>query len=131
MPQFTATIDDVDIHFAHIRAAEANAPALLMTHGWPDSIVELFKVIDALTKPDSGLTFHSILPSLPGYGFSAAGWDVERIAQAWAGLMAALGYLRYFAQGGDWGAAVGDRNCVASPGALPWYSHQYADCGAA
>jgi pimeloyl-ACP methyl ester carboxylesterase len=114
-PQFVTTIDDIDIHFLHVRSQHATATPLIMTHGWPGSIIEFVKVIDALTNPTahggrSEDAFHLVLPSLPGYGFSgkptATGWDRHRIARAWHTLMTRLGYERYFAQGGDWGAVV-------------------------
>ena len=111
-PQFTTRIDGLDIHFIHRRSANADAPALLITHGWPGSVAEFHKVIEPLaTGGDDGAdAFHVICPSLPGYGFSgkpaAPGWGVGKIAEAWDALMERLGYGRYFAQGGDWGAAV-------------------------
>lgn len=114
-PQFTTTIDGVDIHFMHIRSKHENALPLLMTHGWPGSIVEFLDVIEPLTNPTEhgGLAdhaFHVIIPSLPGYGFSgkpaATGWDREKIARAWHTLMLRLGYENYVAQGGDWGSHV-------------------------
>ncbi|MGB6206142.1 epoxide hydrolase family protein [Mycobacterium sp.] len=111
--QFTTEIDGLDIHFIHQRSPHADAFPLLITHGWPGSIVEFHKVIEPLVNPASGRrqdAFHVVCPSLPGYGFSgkpsATGWGVERIAQAWETLMGRLGYHRYGAQGGDWGAAV-------------------------
>lgn len=114
-PGFTTEIEGLDIHFLHVRSPEPNARPLLMTHGWPGSIVEFQKVIGPLTDPANhdGKTedaFHLVCPTLPGYGFSgkptAPGWTVERIASAWNELMQRLGYNSYFAQGGDWGAAV-------------------------
>jgi len=115
LPQFVANIDGIDIHFIHVRSPHADALPLIMTHGWPGSIIELLKVIDPLTNPTAHGgraedAFHLVLPSLPGYGFSGkpntTGWDRHRIARAWATLMARLGYDRYVAQGGDWGAVV-------------------------
>jgi pimeloyl-ACP methyl ester carboxylesterase len=104
-PNFHLEIDGLDIHFIHVRCANPQARALLLTHGWPGSIVEFTKVIAPLAED-----FHLVIPSLPGYAFSGKptqpGWTIERIAQAWNTLMLALGYERYFAQGGDWGAAV-------------------------
>ena len=111
-PQFTTHIDGLDIHFIHRRSANADAPALLITHGWPGSVAEFHKVIEPLATggADGADAFHVICPSLPGYGFSgkpaAPGWGVGKIAEAWDALMERLGYGRYFAQGGDWGAAV-------------------------
>ena len=112
---FTAPIDGLDVHFIHVRSPHADAKPLLVTHGWPGSVCEFHKVIEPLTDPtrdggDPGDAFHVVCPSLPGFGFSGKprepGWGVERIARAWASLMAGLGYDRYLAQGGDWGAAV-------------------------
>ncbi len=108
-------IDGVDIHFMHIRSPEADARPLIMTHGWPGSIVEFMDVIGPLTDPvahggDAGDAYHLVIPSLPGYGFSGkpteTGWGAEKIARTWDVLMTRLGYNRYFAQGGDWGALV-------------------------
>lgn len=113
--QFMTTIDGLDIHFIHQRSPHAGARPLLITHGWPGSVVEFHKVIEPLVDPvahggSAADAFHVVCPSLPGFGFSGkpqrAGWGVERIAAAWAELMARLGYERYFAQGGDWGSAV-------------------------
>jgi pimeloyl-ACP methyl ester carboxylesterase len=113
--QFVTEIDGLDIHFVHARSPHPEATPLLITHGWPGSIVEFHKVIEPFTDPtkyggDAADAFHVVAPSLPGFGFSAKpttkGWGVERIATAWAELMARLGYHRYLAQGGDWGAAV-------------------------
>ncbi|MGN7931751.1 epoxide hydrolase family protein [Sphingopyxis sp. 22461] len=113
--QFKTDLDGLDIHFLHIRSPHANALPMLMTHGWPGSVIEFNKVIGPLTNPvayggNPEDAFHLVLPSLPGYGFSGkpscVGWGVERIARNWAVLMARLGYDRYVAQGGDWGAAV-------------------------
>jgi pimeloyl-ACP methyl ester carboxylesterase len=116
-PQFTTEIDGVDIHFLHVRSRHENALPLIMTHGWPGSVIELLETVGPLTDPTAhGGTpedaFHLVLPSLPGYGFSGEpaelGWNVGRVAQAWAELMRRLGYTRYVAQGGDVGAAVTD-----------------------
>jgi pimeloyl-ACP methyl ester carboxylesterase len=111
--QFTTEIDGLDIHFIQQRSPHEDALPLLITHGWPGSIVEFHKVIEPLVNPASGRpedAFHVVCPSLPGYGFSGkptrAGWGVEKIAEAWETLMGRLGYHRYGAQGGDWGAAV-------------------------
>ncbi len=105
------TIDGIDIHFLHVRSPQENARPMIMTHGWPGSIVEFHKVIDPLTNPLNGEpAFHLVVPSLPGYGFSgkptATGTSAEKIATMWGKLMARLGYDRYVAQGGDWGALV-------------------------
>jgi pimeloyl-ACP methyl ester carboxylesterase len=117
LPQFTTEVDGVDIHFIHVRSRHENALPLIMTHGWPGSVIELLDTIGPLTDPTAhGGTaadaFHLVLPSLPGYGFSGEpaelGWDSGRIARAWAALMTRLGYTRYVAQGGDVGADVTD-----------------------
>lgn len=104
------TIDGVDIHFLHARSSRSDARPLVLTHGWPGSVVEFLDVLPLLVEPDDGPAFHVVVPSLPGYGFSSApkssGWNVEKIADAWHQLMTALGYLQYLAQGGDWGAMV-------------------------
>jgi epoxide hydrolase len=114
-PQFTTEVDGLDIHFVHARSPHANALPLIITHGWPGSIVEFHKVIEPLTNPtayggDVADAFHVVCPSLPGFGFSAkpkaTGWGVDRIATTWVQLMSRLGYQRYGAQGGDWGSAV-------------------------
>lgn len=117
LPQFVTKIDGVDIHFIHVRSRHENALPLIMTHGWPGSVIELLDTVGPLTDPTRyggthGDAFHLVLPSLPGYGFSGAptelGWDSGRIARAWAELMKRLGYTRYVAQGGDVGALVSD-----------------------
>jgi pimeloyl-ACP methyl ester carboxylesterase len=117
LPQFTTEIDGVEIHFIHVRSPHENALPLIMTHGWPGSVMELLETVGPLTDPtanggDAEDAFHLVLPSLPGYGFSSEptelGWNVGRVAQAWAELMRRLGYTRYVAQGGDVGAAVTD-----------------------
>ena len=114
-PQFITEIDGVDIHFIHLSSAHENARPLIITHGWPGSVVEFHKVIEPLADPTAygGSTedaFHVVVPSLPGYGFSGkpevTGWGIEKIADVWGALMARLGYDHYFAQGGDWGAMV-------------------------
>jgi pimeloyl-ACP methyl ester carboxylesterase len=116
-PQFVTKIDGVDIHFIHVKSRHPNAMPLIMTHGWPGSVIELLDTVGPLTDPTShggtaGDAFHLVLPSLPGYGFSGEptdlGWDSGRIARAWATLMERLGYTRYVAQGGDVGANVTD-----------------------
>ena len=117
LPQFMTEIDGLDIHFIHVRSKHENALPLIVTHGWPGSIIELLKIIDPLTNPTAyGGTatdaFDLVIPSLPGYGFSGkpttTGWDPPRIARAWTTLMKRLGYTRFAAQGGDWGAMVVD-----------------------
>ena len=117
LPQFTTQIDGVDIHFIHVKSAHENALPLIMTHGWPGSVIELLETVGPLTDPTAhGGTdedaFHLVLPSIPGYGFSSEpteiGWDPGRTAQAWVELMHRLGYSRYVAQGGDVGASITD-----------------------
>ena len=114
-PKFATTIDGPRVHFLHVRSAEANAMPLIMTHGWPGSIVEFSDIIGPLTDPEAyggspDDAFHLVIPSIPGYGFSGPtrdrGWNVRRVARAWAVLMSRLGYQRYGAQGGDWGAII-------------------------
>jgi epoxide hydrolase len=114
-PQFRTEIDGLGIHFLHVRSPHADARPLVLTHGWPGSVVEFLEVIGPLSEPqshggDPADAFHVVCPSLPGYGFSdkptETGWGVERTARAWAELMARLGYGSYLAQGGDWGSAV-------------------------
>ena len=109
--QFVTEIDGLPIHFIHVRSPHAGAMPLIMTHGWPGSVIEFMGVIEALTNPDDpSQAFDLVLPSLPGFGFSgkpaATGWGVEKIGRAWGELMARLGYTRWVAQGGDWGSAV-------------------------
>jgi pimeloyl-ACP methyl ester carboxylesterase len=115
LPQFTTTIDGANVHFLHVRSPEPDALPLILTHGWPGSMVELLEVVGPLTDPrahgsDPADAFHLVIPSIPGYGFSGpthdTGWTTSRVARAWAELMAGLGYERYGAQGGDWGAFV-------------------------
>jgi len=123
-PQFRTEIEGLGIHFIHVRSPHENARPLLLTHGWPGSVVEFQEVIPALVDPpsnggDAADAFHVVCPSLPGYGFSdkpaASGWDVRKTADAWAELMARLGYPRYFAQGGDWGSFVTTRIGIQDP----------------
>jgi pimeloyl-ACP methyl ester carboxylesterase len=115
LPQFMTQIDGLDIHFIHVRSQHEDALPLIVTHGWPGSIIEQLKIIEPLTDPtahgaSAADAFHLVIPSLPGHGFSAkpatTGWDPVRIARAWVVLMKRLGYTRFVAQGGDWGAAV-------------------------
>ena len=115
LPNFMTEIDGLDIHFIHVRSRHEDALPLIVTHGWPGSIIEQLKIIEPLTNPtaygaSAGDAFHLVIPSLPGYGFSAkpttTGWDPVRTARAWVELMKRLGYTRFVAQGGDWGAAV-------------------------
>jgi pimeloyl-ACP methyl ester carboxylesterase len=127
LPQFTTEIDGVNVHFIHARSAHEDALPLVMTHGWPGSVIELLESIGPLTDPTAHGgreedAFHVVLPSLPGYGFSSepteVGWNVGRIATAWAELMRRLGYDRYVAQGGDVGAAVTDAMARQAPQGL-------------
>ena len=127
LPQFVTKIDGVDIHFIHVKSRHENAMPLIMTHGWPGSIIEMLETVGPLTDPTKyGGTaddaFHLVLPSLPGYGFSGEpaelGWDSGRIAHAWAELMKRLGYTRYVAQGGDVGALVSDMMARQAPDGL-------------
>ena len=112
---YTTKLNGLDIHFPHVRSSHAHARPLLLSHGWPGSIVEFLKVIGPLSEPqehglDPEQAFHLVIPSLPGYGFSGkptqTGWSVEKMAETFAQLMARLGYDRYLAQGGDWGSAI-------------------------
>ncbi|MFI6035926.1 epoxide hydrolase family protein [Streptomyces sp. NPDC051315] len=114
-PQFTTTIDGANIHFAHVRSPEPDATPLVITHGWPGSIVEFWDVVGPLTDPaahggDPADAFHVVVPGIPGFGLSGpvaeSGWEAGRVADAWAELMSRLGYERFGAQGGDWGAAI-------------------------
>src|SRR5712672_3347195 len=124
VPQFITEIDGLDIHFIHVRSKRENALPLIVTHGWPGSVIEQLKIIDPLTNPtahgaSASDAFHLVIPSLPGYGFSgkptAPGWDPDRIARAWVVLMKRLGYTQFVAQGGDWGALVVDLMAVHAP----------------
>jgi pimeloyl-ACP methyl ester carboxylesterase len=127
LPQFITEIDGLDIHFIHVRSKHENALPLIVTHGWPGSIIEQLKIIDPLTNPTAfggraEDAFDVVIPSMPGYGYSgkpaAAGWGPERIARAWDLLMKRLGYARYVAQGGDWGVVVVDLMGVQAPSGL-------------
>jgi pimeloyl-ACP methyl ester carboxylesterase len=124
LPQFITNIDGLDIHFIHVKSKNPNALALIVTHGWPGSIIEQLKIIDPLTNPTAyggkaEDAFDIVIPSLPGHGFSAqpttTGWDPQRIARAWTTLMKRLGYTRFVAQGGDWGDAVTEQMAVQAP----------------
>ena len=126
-PQFTTEIDGVQVHFIHVRSPHEDALPLIMTHGWPGSVIELLETVGPLTDPTAhggtpGDAFHLVLPSLPGYGFSGepreGGWDLDRTARAWAELMRRLGYTRYVAQGGDVGAGVTDAMGRHAPNGL-------------
>ncbi|MBP1876265.1 hypothetical protein LPJGGPFB_05331 [Ensifer adhaerens] len=126
-PQFVTNIDGLDIHFIHVRSKHKNALPIIVTHGWPGSIIEQLKIIDPLTNPtahggNASDAFDVIIPSMPGYGFSGkpteAGWDPARIARAWTVLMKRLGYDKFVAQGGDWGALVVDQLGAQAPKGL-------------
>jgi hypothetical protein len=127
VPNFITEIDGLDIHFIHVRSKHENALPVIVTHGWPGSIIEQMKIVEPLTNPTAhGATaadaFHLVIPSLPGYGFSgkptAPGWNPPRIAKAWAVLMQRLGYTKYVAQGGDWGNAVTEHMALQQPPGL-------------
>src|SRR3712207_2469999 len=127
LPHFMTEIDGLDIHFIHVRSEHDDALPLIVTHGWPGSVVEQLKIIDPLTDPtahggSASDAFHVVIPSMPGYGFSgkptSTGWGPERMGRAWAELMQRLGYTRYVAQGGDWGAFVVDLMGVSPPEGL-------------
>jgi pimeloyl-ACP methyl ester carboxylesterase len=127
LPQFVTNIDGVDIHFIHVRSGSNNALPIIITHGWPGSIIEQLKIIDLLTNPTAhggkaSDAFDVIIPSLPGYGFSGKptddGWDPVHVARAWDVLMKRLGYDRYVAQGGDWGDAVTEQMALQAPPGL-------------
>ena len=124
LPQFTTTIDGVDIHFIHVRSRHPGALPMIVTHGWPGSVAEQLKIIDPLVNPtahggSAADAFDLVIPSLPGHGFSGKpttlGWDPVRIARAWIVLMDRLGYKRYVAQGGDWGNAVTEQMALLAP----------------
>ena len=137
LPHFITEIDGLDIHFIHVRSEHEDALPLIVTHGWPGSVIEQLKIIDPLTNPtahgaSASDAFHLVIPSMPGYGFSGkpttTGWGPERIARAWAELMKRLGYDRYVAAGGDWGAA--NRRCDGCAGAsgVARHPHQLRWC---
>jgi pimeloyl-ACP methyl ester carboxylesterase len=124
LPQFMTEIDGLDIHFIHVRSKRENALPLIVTHGWPGSIIEQLKIIDPLTNPtahgaSASDAFHLVIPLLPGYGFSGkpttTGWDPARMARAWVVLMKRLGYTQFVSQGGDWGSAVSEEMALQAP----------------
>src|SRR5262245_55755288 len=124
LPQFTTEIDGLDIHFIHVRSRHDGALPLIVTHGWPGSVIEQLKIVGPLTDPTAHGAgaedaFHVVIPSLPGHGFSGkpttTGWDPIRIARAWIVLMKRLGYTRFVAQGGDWGNAVTEQMALLAP----------------
>src|SRR5947209_4012737 len=127
LPNFITTIDGLDIHFIHVRSKNPNALPMIITHGWPGSIVEQLKIIEPLTNPTAHGgkaedAFDVVIPSMPGYGFSGkptgTGWNPERIARAWADLMKRIGYTRYVAQGGDWGSPISSAMARQAPAGL-------------
>jgi pimeloyl-ACP methyl ester carboxylesterase len=127
LDQFITSIDGLDVHFIHVRSPHPDALPLIVTHGWPGSVIEQLKIIEPLTNPtehggSASDAFDVVVPSIPGYGFSgkpaAAGWGLDRIARAWAALMQRLGYTRYVAQGGDWGTAVSAAMARQAPDGL-------------
>jgi len=124
LPHFITEIDGLDVHFIHVRSEHEDALPMIVTHGWPGSVIEQMKIIDPLTNPtahgaSASDAFHLVIPSMPGYGFSGkpttTGWDPVRIARAWTVLMKRLGYTRFVAQGGDWGGVVVDQMGVQAP----------------
>ncbi|CAG9185794.1 epoxide hydrolase family protein [Cupriavidus pampae] len=127
LPQFVTEIDGLDIHFIHVKSKQKDALPMIVTHGWPGSIIEQMKIIDPLTNPTAhggaaADAFDLVIPSLPGYGFSGkptvTGWDPQRVARAWVVLMKRLGHTRYVAQGGDWGNAVTEQLALLKPAEL-------------
>ena len=124
LPQFITEIDGLDIHFIHVRSKHEGALPLIVTHGWPGSVIEQMKIIDPLTNPtahggNASDAFHLVIPSIPGYGYSGkpttTGWDCPHIARAWVVLMKRLGYTKYVAQGGDWGAVITEQMGLLAP----------------
>jgi len=135
LPHFMTEIDGLDMHFIHARSRHEDALPLVVNHGWPGSVIEQLKIIDPLTDPtahgaSASDAFHLVIPSMPGYGFSgkpaSTGWGPERMGRAWAELMGRLGYTRYVAQGGDWGAFVVDQMGLQAPEGIARHPHQHA-----
>ena len=135
LPNFITEIDGLDIHFIHVRSKHENALPLIVTHGWPGSIIEQLKIIDPLTNPtahggSAADAFDLVIPSMPGYGFSGkpttTGWGPAHIARAWVVLMKRLGYTKFVAQGGDWGAVITDLMGVQGASGIARHSHQHA-----
>jgi len=135
LPQFMTNIDDVDIHFIHVRSKNPGALPMVVTHGWPGSIIEQLKIIDPLTNPtahggSASDAFDIVIPSMPGYGFSGkpttVGWNPAHIARAWTVLMRRLGYTRFVAQGGDFGNAVSEQMALQAPPRVARHPHQHA-----
>ncbi len=136
LPQFITEIDGLDIHFIHVRSKHENALPLIVTHGWPGSIIEQMKIVDPLTNPtahggSASDAFDVVIPSMPGYGYSGEADQprdgiLSRIARAWVVLMKRLGYMKFVAQGGDWGAVVTDMMGVQAPSGIARHSHQHA-----
>ena len=135
VPNFITEIDGLDIHFIHVRSKHENALPLIVTHGWPGSVIEQLKIVDPLTNPtahggSASDAFHVVIPSMAGYGFSGkpttTGWDCVRMARAWTVLMKRLGYTQYVAQGGDWGALVTEQMGALAPAGIARHPHQHA-----
>ena len=140
LPQFKTEIDGLDIHFIHVKSPHENALPLIITHGWPGSVIEMLEVVGPLTDPtahggSAEDAFDVVVPSMPGYGFSEepkeVGWDAGRIAHAWAELMNRLGYTRYVAQGGDQGAGVTDAMGRQAPEGLLGIHFNFLDAAPA
>ena len=138
VPNFLTEIDGLDIHFIHVRSKHPDALPVIVTHGWPGSIIEQLKIIDPLTNPtaygrSASEAFDVVIPSMPGYGFSGkptgTGWDAQHIARAWIVLMKRLGYTKFVAQGGDWGAIVTELMATQGDPGIDRRSHEHAECG--
>ena len=136
LPNFVTEIDGLDIHFIHVRSKHENALPLIVTHGWPGSITEQMKIIDPLTNPtahggNASDAFDVVIPSMPGYGFSGkpttTGWDPAHIARAWTVLMKRLGYKKFVAQGGDWGAIITELMGMQAASGIARHPHQHGE----